>query len=114
MRDFYNSIAEPAHIEINSKKRAITQQDKILKYFQENPGKQLTPYQVQRALSHEFPNTPITSIRRAMTNLTWIKNSAGKLEPGPLEKTDLQKRGVYNKKNYTWRLRIKEGQLNLL
>lgn len=105
MRDFYNTIAESNHIEYNSIRRCQTQQDKILAYFRMNPSKEFTPFQVQRELSHEFVNTPITSIRRAMTNLT---------EQGFLQKTNIQRKGAYNKKNYTWRLRTKNSQLSLL
>ena len=38
-------------------------------------------------------NTPLTSIRRAITNLE---------KKGKLEKTDIQKEGMYGKKTFCW------------
>jgi len=42
-----------------------------------------------------LPNSPITSVRRVITNLTG---------EGVLRKTDHQKEGPYGDPNYTWTL----------
>jgi len=42
-----------------------------------------------------LPNSPITSVRRAITNLT---------DESVLRKTDHQKEGPYGDPNYTWTL----------
>ncbi len=68
---------------------AKTQEEKILDFFRRNRTAH-TPFHVQRKL---MPNVPITSIRRAITNLT---------KQGYLRKTRLQVEEVYGTVNYTW------------
>lgn len=74
----------------------------ILEYFEKYYGREFSPPQIQEALS--LYNTPITSIRRSITNLT---------NEGKLFKTKNQVKGIYDKPNYTWKLLVKEGQRTL-
>ena len=69
---------------------AKNQEEKILLIF--NKKKELTPSEVWEYLM-EYP---LTSIRRAMTNLT---------EQGRLTKTSIQKLGYYGKPNYVWQIK---------
>ena len=73
---------------------AETQELKILVLFREHPRVTFTPFEVMR---HVFPDgrTPITSVRRAITNLT---------DSGALVKTPHQREGEYGKVCYCWRL----------
>lgn len=68
-----------------------TQEEQVLEVFQKHEGELLTPWDVQEELSF----SPITSIRRAITDLT---------RKGELEKTDQKRKGAYETMNYTWRL----------
>jgi hypothetical protein len=67
----------------------------ILKFFRQNPGCTFTPFEVQEKL--DLGRKPITSIRRAMTDLT-------QTDPPCLVKTDIRKQGVYGADNFCWRL----------
>ena len=67
----------------------------ILDFFNRNPGAKVTPEDVMR-YHPRFQRTPITSIRRAFSNL----NNAGYIE-----KLDEQVDGMYGKPIYLWRLR---------
>jgi len=71
-----------------------TQNAVILQWFKENPGRLYTPIEV--AIHCNLRNTPITSIRRAITTLTNM---------GYLEKTDERRPGLYGDLNYCWRMR---------
>ena len=81
--------------------QTYNQEQVISLYFTQNPKAELTPFQVNMAI---LRNAPITSVRRAMTNLT--KN-------GVLEKLEIQRPGKYGKPNHLWRLKqiITQGQL---
>jgi len=89
---FYNtnkSTTEEAEAEnIKTNK----QENSIMDYFQNNSPYEFTPFEINDAVLFA---TPITSVRRAMTNLT---------DKGFLEKTDRLKIGRYGKKNHVWKL----------
>ncbi len=72
---------------------AYTQDQRILKMFERYPGACLTPYQVQ--VRAQLEHVPITSVRRAMSNLT---------RDGHLIKNDIKKTERYGAPNYTWSL----------
>lgn len=73
---------------------AEKQEDKILAFFRLCPDSEFTPFEIRRCMNwHEVP---ITSVRRAMTNLT---------KHGYLEKTHNRVREQYGKANFTWRLK---------
>lgn len=96
---FYNTIGiqEPQaaqHRATNAK-----QNDIILSLFQRYPGHLFTPFEVQH---HTRLRAPITSIRRAITDLT---------KAGHLVKTDIKKIGKYGTVNYTWQLKDRQAKL---
>jgi len=72
-----------------------SQEEYILKFFQSYPDRLFTPFEVQKALDMYW--VPLTSIRRAITNLTYQDK---------LEKTKEMKPGYYKLPNHTWRLKI--------
>ena len=71
--------------------KADTQEYKILLYFLNHPEVKLSPAEV---LERVIPTAPITSARRALTNLT---------TDGYLRKAH-QKLGPWGKPTYTWEL----------
>ena len=90
MKPFYNTI-ELNETELEKEiKNAKNQEEKILIVFKKE--KELTPSEVWEYLM-EYP---LTSIRRAMTNLT---------DQGRLIKTNTQKVGYYGKPNYVWKIK---------
>lgn len=71
---------------------AVTQEERIMVLFNSTPGNSYTPCEVHSLIKSM---SPITSIRRGITNLT----NAGKLI-----KTSEQRLGIYGVLNYTWAL----------
>jgi AAA+ superfamily predicted ATPase len=70
------------------------QEGKVLKFFMENPEQSYAPHQIK---AYVLPHCPITSSRRAITNLTKIYKF--------LVKTSNKVIGDCGKPVYTWRLR---------
>ena len=56
--------------------KAITQDEKVLTFFQAHSLEEFTPSQVHEAVFDD--NVPITSVRRALSNLTRIGKSKRK------------------------------------
>lgn len=102
--NFYNTNHEYGRQLLESDKKAMSQQKLIFAYMSQNQGRQFTPFDIQAEVQ-EFRLTPITSIRRAMTNLT---------SEGRLEQTHNMRPGQYGKLNHTWRVAKREvRQLSL-
>lgn len=70
---------------------ASHQEEEVISFFEKNPNNLYTPFEIQKEVFKE--KVPITSVRRAITNLT---------SKDRLLKTDHQKKGVYGKANYCW------------
>jgi|SRR5580698_2987621 hypothetical protein len=66
------------------------QESDILAFFRARPGMYLTPEDASAALS---ARTPLTSVRRAISNLT---------EKGYLRKTTAMRKGKYGKAIHHW------------
>lgn len=98
---FYNTInlnhPQLLHVEFE----AQVLEELIKKIFQANPRVAMSPSQVFKVVQEDFKKKyPLTSIRRAMTNLS---------DPGygrVLEKTDAFVMGLYGKPEHLWKLRI--------
>jgi Fe2+ or Zn2+ uptake regulation protein len=93
-RDYYNTNGEHDDTLNQSRRRAADQQQQVLSLFKHRPQSLLAPHEVHALVAQ--PGTPLTSIRRAITNLT---------EAGLLEKTPHRRMGAYGKHVYCWRLR---------
>ena len=103
---FYNTTSEQGAELARYEIKAESQEHLILAFFQRHRRAALRPDQVLEAIWHSHPlPPPLTSIRRAMTNLTY---------DGYLEKMDTKERGCYGRPMHLWRLRPKETQLELL
>lgn len=88
--DFHNTINESGERLTELRENAKTQQEKILKFFYSNSVYCFTPFEVRRNV---LPFAPITSVRRAITNLT---------TQGHLIKEKEQKIEKYGVKNNYW------------
>ena len=82
----------------NAVRNATTQETKILRYFTYNPGL-FTPEEIQYNCS--MMNLPLTSVRRAITNLA---------NEGFLRKTSEMKIGQYGKPIHAWTLQERNGE----
>jgi hypothetical protein len=97
---FHNTIKLNGKDLLEAVKAADTQELKIKYLFVTRQILIATPFEVAAKLSELGFDYPITSVRRAMTNLT----------PKILEKTLYQKKGEYGKPNYCWRLNPNYGK----
>jgi hypothetical protein len=91
---FHQRNAMPAEDVAKGKRSATKQAIVILALFREHPASKLTPFEVHDRTGLDCP---ITSIRRAMTNLTkdgWLTKNV-----------DQQRMGKYGMRNCTWSLR---------
>ena len=90
---YYNTT----YISLDDLKKEITnakyQEDKIMIFFKGRPNIGYTPFDILKMVFSG--STPITSVRRAMTNLT---------TDNKLIKTNNQRQGEYGKPCYTWKL----------
>ena len=88
---FFNTISESGEQLKRSKLKNGCQQAKIYQYLLIRKGTAFTPCQIHSAIFNN--DTPLTSCRRALTNLT---------EVGLITKFDEQTMGNFGKKTYTW------------
>ena len=84
------------------RKKALTQEQRILEFLKQDPTRPITPSAAVRWVFKD--SVPITSVRRALTELT---NS------GELVKTTAQVKGPYGRPEFIWRLADKylQGEL---
>ena len=92
-----------------SKSKAISQEENIMDIFKQkewlNQDPLLSPAEIWAQYCSEFKEVPITSIRRAISNLT---------NKYDLVKTDIMRVGLYGKQEHCWKLARDDGQLKLL
>ena len=93
---YYNTNEETGTTLNSSRKNAIKQEDLVLDIFQKHRVQSLTPEEVNNALEQDGYIFPITSIRRAITDLT---------NRDVLEKTDTMRLGTWNKLTHAWKLK---------
>ena len=90
---YYNTTAEHDPELGEYMESAKGQELEVLRFFYNNKGKLFTPAEVHSELKGVGL---LTSVRRAMTNLT---------KRGFLEKTDVKKKGLFDRSNFCWRLK---------
>ena len=93
---FANTIGLLPSEKIGREKIALTQTEKILRFFQANPNQEFTPCEVWQAVG--YGTMLLTSVRRSMSNL---------VKAGDLVKTSNRRKGIYGELNFTWTLRKK-------
>lgn len=98
---YHNTNHESGETLDQSNKKAQKQDELILKFFQENRGELFTPCQVHAEIGL---NAPLTSIRRAITNLT---------DAGKLVKAGIQRKGLYGKMAHCWYCAMPGEQLRI-
>lgn len=96
---FHNTISATGQTLDKYRTDAQKQEDRVLAIMQANPV-WWTPFAVQEVYTSLYHDTPITSIRRAMTDLA---------NDGKLEKSDTPNAaGKYGKPNHSWRATQKQ------
>lgn len=85
---------------VKAETKAKSQEEKVLEIFKQN--KSLSASQAwDRYIDLEIRQTPLTSIRRAITNLC---------KSGKLKKSELMVTGIYDKPEYIYRLVNRENK----
>ena len=92
---YYNTNDEAGETLQRSRGTTTNQEFMILAIFESYPNEGLTPFDIEDFVRDQEVSWPITSIRRAITDLT----NAGKLS-----KTETKKLGRYGKNVHTWKL----------
>lgn len=98
---YYNTNNETGETLLKSLVKAESQEDCILSYFKDGGGTFRAPHELEFLFGGE---APITSIRRALTNLE---------KSGKLIKLDLMVMGTYGKMVHTWALASNQMELEL-
>lgn len=80
--------------------KKLTQEEIILKLFKTWPDREFTPFEVAQRV-RRYLRAPITSIRRAITNLT---------DGGYLKKLSLTREGYFGRPNTCWKIARKDGR----
>ena len=101
---YYNTTHIRGQALIKYKAKACDQEAMIYEFFSMNPSIKITPEDISN-YHPEFDHTPITSIRRAFTNLKNLNL---------IFKTDNQVDGMYWRPIYTWQLVPTNGQMELV
>ena len=92
---YFNTNKESGKTLITSDTNANKQEVKVLKFFQSNKkDDRFSPEDILGGIDFRRL-VPITSIRRAMTNLT---------QAGYLKKTSFMKKGQFGKRIHTWQI----------
>ena len=99
---YFNTTHLTGKILTDFRRKAKNQEEKILAEFLLFPWMEVSPSKIQELV---FPTNwpPITSVRRALTNLT---------KAGDLIKTEKQTNGRYGRPEYKWRLADQHKQQN--
>lgn len=87
----YYDTTNAGEMRAHYEKLANTQEGEILSFFKRHHHKEMSPSYIWRTL---FPNLPVTSVRRAMTNLA---------NAGCLEKTPNKVEGYYGRPEHKWK-----------
>jgi len=92
---YHNTNKELGKTLITSKTRANKQELKVLKFFKANNKDERFSAEDILAQVDFGRSVPITSVRRAITNLTYA---------GYLKKTSFMKKGTFGKQIHTWQI----------
>lgn len=97
LKTFFNTISLSGKKLIEAQKKAKVQEDRVYLIFVQNKKRGMTPFDVSKEYDKLYPKAPVTSIRRAMTQLTKNRH---------LVMTNNKKNGIYNTPNHVWELNI--------
>lgn len=101
---YHNTTHESGQLLLEYQEQAKTQEEAIFRIFQHRPDQMMTPFEVKNILDFITQNdTPITSVRRALTDLT---------SEGKLRRTKAKVIEKYNRPNFFWMLNINDNEKN--
>lgn len=89
---FYNTTKESGQQLLDFQEKTENQEKLIFAFFEKHRDHAFTPFEIMEAMN--LIGVPITSIRRAMSDLT---------KSGKIVKTNKMKPGRKGRRNYTWK-----------
>jgi len=92
---YYNTTNQTGATLKEAHVKSVKLADRVMDFFESHPVQVYTPFEVLEAIGG---NVPITSVRRAMTDLT---------KEGKLYKSKRKRLGDYGAENYCWGLTFK-------
>ena len=102
---FYNTIDLTGQELEKAKAQTLKQEELIAAIYKKNCNKEISPSQILEIVNNHYSlNWPLTSIRRAITNLT---------EENTLIKLQKMKEGIYGKPEHLWKYNSITVQGNL-
>lgn len=90
--NFFNTINQSSE-NLRKSQRQVENQGERIYQIMVKENRAMTPFEIGEIYNSIYNPVPITSIRRAISDLT---------DSGLLIKTLQQKEGAYGKPNYTW------------
>jgi len=90
---YYNTVCEIQPELFQFRQAAINQDVQVLCFFKQHPGELFTPSEIWVRTGMEARAVPLTSVRRALCNLT---------ADGYLIKTTTKRRGPYYRNESCW------------
>lgn len=104
---FYNTTELSGEMLERKKEKAKSQEELILKFFEKNPSQVYSAWDLQFTII-ELRKTPITSIRRALSNLSNKKDGMF----SPLVKTATKKPGPFGDVCFCFQLNVPTDLFN--
>lgn len=110
MISYHDTVDERGQVLDTYEEKAKSQDEAVLAFFKRNPGILFTPFDVLEQCYMGCKQPPITSIRRAITNLEkrFENNDHG------VRKSRKKKKGDYGRNNHCWVYVPKTIQKSLL
>lgn len=106
---FYNTIGLTPPLLTKAQEDAISLQELVKTIYTKNRGRKFSPSQIHKVIELKYKKkNPITSVRRAITNLTNFE--FGMI----LEKTETMVVGPYGYPEHTWRTITSKKRKKLL
>lgn len=96
---YYNTTEESGEALEGCTAKASRQEDIIFGFFRKTPGQFWTPFDIKYSA---LPDAPITSVRRAITNLA---------NRGLITKTKIKRSEQYGRNNFCWSYKPAQVQL---
>lgn len=95
---YHDTVDEKGATLDSYEEKAKTQEEIILGFMRQNPGILFTPFDIMEQCYLGCKQPPITSIRRAITNL----EHSFKNQPFGMRKSTKKKKGEFGRDNYCW------------
>lgn len=97
MFSYHDTVDEKGKTLDAYEEKAVDQESVILEFFRLNPGLCYTPFEVlDKCFKENKP--PITSVRRAITNLEHKHRD----QPFGVRKSEVKRKGEYGRNNHVW------------